>query len=344
VGCSPIFYPGYIPVINEANRKRIASLWNVDPGQLPGSPGLSTVEIVNAAYDGKIRGMYIMGENPMVTDPDLNHTREAFEKLDFLAVQDIFLTETARMADLVLPASSFAEKEGTFVNSDRRVLRVRKAVELPGEARLDHAIISDIAQEMGFSIGRYDSASEIFDEIAVAAPIMSGISYDRIEHEGIQWPCTDRNHEGTGTLFLDRFNTPDGKAKLNPVRYAEQTEKASDKFPFILNSGRILYHYHSSTMTRKIQFLKDYANLSYVLMNPLDVERYKLKDGEMVRVWNLRGELITCLRSSDEVAQGEIFMPWHYSESLVNSLTRNELDPHSRIAPFKLSACAVERV
>ena len=344
VGCSPIFYPGYIPVSNEENRRRIADLWNVDPDTLSARQGLSTVEIVNSAFDGSIKGMYIMGENPMVTDPDLNHTMEAFKKLDFMVVQDIFLTETARMADLVLPARSFAEKDGTFVNSDRRVLRVRKAVEPPGEARSDHSIISDIAREMGFDIGKYNNESEIFDEIAVAAPIMAGIAFDRIEHEGIQWPCPDREHPGTGTLFLDRFNTPDGKAKLNPVRYAEQSERATEKFPFILNSGRILYQYHSSTMSRKSSFLNEFANISYVLMNPVDVEKYKLIDGEKVRVWNSRGELTTFLRSSEEVAQGEIFMPWHYSESLVNNLTRNELDPHSKIAPFKLSACAVEKV
>jgi len=284
-----------------------------------------------------------MGENPMVTDPDLNHTAEAFRRLDFLVVQDIFMTETAKMANLVLPASSFAEKNGTFVNSDRRVLRVRKAVELPGEAREDSQIITDIAEKMGYNIGSYGSESEIFDEIAVAAPIMAGISYDRIDHEGIQWPCPDKNHPGTGTLFIDRFNTPDGKAKINPVRFSEQKERPSEKFPFILNSGRILYQYHSSTMTRKSNSLKLFADVSYVLINPSDLIKYGFIDGEKVRLINDRGELITTLRSSDEVSQGELFMPWHYSESPVNNLTRNELDPHSKIAPFKLSACALEK-
>jgi predicted molibdopterin-dependent oxidoreductase YjgC len=179
--------------------------------------------------------------------------------------------------------------------------------------------------------------------MAIAAPIMAGISYERIENEGIQWPCPDKNHPGTGTLFLDKFNTPDGKAKINPVRFVEQTERPSEKYPFILNSGRILYQYHSATMTGKSDTLKQFASESYVLMNRYDLEKFGFTDGEKVRISNVRGELTTIIRSSDEVAPGELFMPWHYSESPVNNLTRNELDPFSKIAPFKLSACDVKK-
>jgi formate dehydrogenase alpha subunit len=342
VGCSPIYYPGYIPIINEENRARVAEIWNTDPSELSGKPGLSTVEIVNAAHDGRIKGLYIMGENPMVTDPNLNHTEEAFKKLDFLVVQDIFMTETAKLAHLVLPASSFAEKNGTFVNSDRRVLRVRKAVDLPGEARADSAIILDLAERMGYNIGSYSSECEIFDEIAKVAPIMAGISWERIDKQGIQWPCPDKDHPGTGTLFTERFNTPDGKAKINPVRFTEQTERPSEKYPFILNTGRILYQYHSSTMSRKSSSLKSFADDSYLLISHTDLAKYGFTDGDRVRVWNDRGELRTTLRASSEVAQGELFMPWHFSESPVNNLTRSDLDPFSRIAPFKLSACNIE--
>lgn len=343
VGCSPLVYPGYIPVTNDENRKRVAQLWNVPYENLSGKPGLTTVEIMNAAYDGKIKGMYIMGENPMLTDPDLNHTEHAIKNLEFLVVQDIFHTETTPYADVILPASSFAEKEGTFVNSDRRVLRVRKAVELPGEAREDWKIIVAIAERMGYSIGKYDDASQIFDEIAHAAPMMAGISYDRIEHQGIQWPCPHKDHPGTGTLFLERFNTPNGKAKLNPVKYVPQSEKASKEFPFILNSGRILYHYHTATMSRKNKSLTDFANESYVLMNHDDVVKYGFIDKRKVKVVSKQGELETMLVASDQVAEGELFMPWHYSESPVNRLTRNDLDPFSRIAAFKLTACRVEK-
>ena len=342
VGCSPVSYPGYIPVSDSENRKRIAKLWGVEPGSLSGENGLSTVEIMHEAHKGNIKGMFIMGENPMVTDPDLNHTAEALENLDFLVVQDIFHTETTKYADVILPASSYAEKEGTFVNSDRRVIRVRKAVEMPGEAREDWMIIKQLAEAMGYSIGNYSHAYEIFDEIAQAAPMMKGISYPRIEHEGIQWPCPDKDHPGTPTLFLDKFNTPGGKARLIPVDHIEQTERASKEYPFILNSGRILYQYHSSTMSGRNKALNDYASEAYVLMNMIDADNFGFKTGDRVKVSNKRGELVTVLRESDEVAIGELFMPWHYSEALVNKLTRSELDPHSKIAPFKLSACKVE--
>lgn len=344
VGCSPKSYPGYIPVSDEENRKHMARLWGVDPDQLPGENGLSTVEIMHEAHRGNIKGLFIMGENPMVTDPDLNHTAESLEKLDFLVVQDIFHTETTKYADVILPASSYAEKDGTFVNSDRRVIRVRKAVEMPGEAREDWRILHEVAKRMGHDLGEYAGAAEIFDEIAQAAPMMRGISYERIEREGIQWPCPDKDHPGTPTLFLDKFNTQSGKASLIPVAYTEQTEKTSKDYPFMLNTGRILYQYHSSTMSRRSKSLNDYANEAYVLMNMVDAANFGLRTGDRVKVSNERGELETVLRESDEVAIGELFMPWHFSEALVNKLTRGELDPYSKIAPFKLSACRVEKV
>lgn len=344
VGCSPVFYPGYIPVINNENRKRVAKIWNIPHENLSAKPGLTTVEIMHAAHEGKIKALYIMGENPMLTDPDLNHTEHAIKKLDFLVVQDIFHTETTPYADVILPASSFAEKDGTFVNSDRRVLRVRKAVELPGEAREDWKIVVAIAEKMGYNIGKYTNAAEIFDEIAQAAPMMAGISYNRIEKQGIQWPCPTKAHPGTSTLFLEKFNTPNGKAKLNPVQYIPQSEQASNEFPFVLNSGRILYHYHTATMSRKNKSLTDFANESYVLMNPGDAVKFGFIDGEKVRISSKQGKLETTLNVSDQVADGELFMPWHYSESPVNRLTRSDLDPFSRIAAFKLTACKVGKI
>ena len=344
VGCSPIIYPGYIPVADEGNRQKLAKLWNVPYDELPAKPGLTTVEIMHAAYDEKVKALYIMGENPMITDPDLNHTEEALKKLDFLVVQDIFMTDTAPYADVVLPASCFAEKDGSVVNSDRRVLRLRKAVDMPGEAREDWMIIVAIAEKMGYDIGKYNHASEIFDEIARAAPIMAGISYNRIDHKGIQWPCPHKEHPGTGTLFLEKFNTPNGKARLNPVEHIAQKEQATREFPFILNSGRILYHYHTSTMSRRNSSLTDFANKSFVLMHSNDALKLALEDGNQVKLSNNRGELKTWLKISDGVAEGELFMPFHYNESQVNRLTRSELDPHSKIAPFKLSACKVEKM
>lgn len=342
VGCSPLYYPGYIPVSDARNREQMAKLWGVKEESLESQPGLTTVEIINAAHEGRVKGMYIMGENPMVTDPNLSHTQKALEKLDFLVIQDIFPTETTKFADVILPSASFAEKEGTFVNSDRRVLRVRKAVSSPGDAQEDWRIIMQLAERMGFSLGSYHGGKEIFDEIAQAVKMMAGISYERLEENGIQWPCPTPDHPGTSTLFLDHFNTESGKARIHPVDFIQQSEKTSKEFPFILNSGRILYQYHSATMSRKNESLNAFANSSYLLMNENDADRLGFTGGERVRVTSARGELQTLLRKSGEVAEGELFMPWHFSEALVNNLTRGELDPDSKIASFKYSACRVE--
>ena len=343
VGASPIYYPGYIPASDEANRRKVAQAWGVPFESLPAERGLTTVEIVKAAAEKKIRGMLIMGENPLLTDPNSSHAEEALAGLDFLVVQDIFMTETARLADVILPAASFAEKDGTFANSDRRVLRVRKAVEPPGEAREDLHILLEIARRMGTPIGVYENASQVFDEIARVAPIMAGIDFSRLEAGGIQWPCPTKDHPGTGTLFLERFNTADGLARLNSVDYVPQSEQADAEYPFLLNTGRILYQYHSSTMSRRSPPLVEYANSAYLLMHPADADGLGLVDGETVRITSRRGSISAPLRRSGEVTRGELFMPFHFAEAPVNRLTRDELDPFSRIPPFKLSACRVER-
>lgn len=344
VGTSPFTYPGYISVENDENRRKVARIWGVPFEELDGEKGLSTVEIMQAAYDGKIKAMYIMGENPMITDPNLNHTEEALKKLDFLVVQDIFPTETTPFADVILPAAAFAEKEGTFVNSDRRVLRVRKAVKTPGQARQDWHIITEIAERMGKPLGNYQTESDIWDEIAQTAPIFKGITYERIEHQGIQWPCPSIDHPGTATLFMEKFNTPNGLGKLHPVDYAEQTERADAKYPFVLNTGRILYQYHSSTMSRRNKSLNDFANEAYVLMHPGDAGKCGFHDGDLVRIISRRGEIETAVQISDGVLEGELFMPFHFGEAPVNRLTRDELDPYSKIAPFKISAVRVEKL
>jgi formate dehydrogenase alpha subunit len=344
VGCHPAFYPGYIPVTNAENRRKVAEVWGVPFEKLSDRPGLTTVEIMQAAYHGKIKGLYIMGENPMISDPNLNHTEEALKKLDFLVVQDIFHTETTRFAHVVLPASTWAEKNGTFVNSDRRVLRVRKAVDCPGQAREDWRIIHELAARMGKPMPNYRDEAEIFDELARVTPIMAGISHARLEHHGIQWPCPTPEHPGTPTLYPDKFNTPTGKAKLFPVEHVDQTERATTEYPFILNSGRILYHYHTGTMSRRNKALTNFTNNPYVLMHPNDASKLGIKHGEKVRITSERGTLETHVRIADEVLEGELFMPWHYTEAQVNRLTRDELDPYSRIAPFKISAVRVESV
>jgi formate dehydrogenase alpha subunit len=344
VGASPVNYPGYIPIGNDENRRRVAGIWNVPYESLNPNKGLTTIEIMDAAYDGKVKALYVMGENPVITDPNQNHTIAALEKLEFLVVQDIFETETSYYADVILPAASLFEKDGTVVNSDRRVLRLRKVIDAPGEARLDWQITAEIAERMGVSIGKYENAEQIWEEIRQAAPIMAGISYKRIEQQGIQWPCYTEDDPGQATLFLEKFNTPSGKAKIIPVDYEPQSEVASEEFPIVMNSGRMLYHYHSSTLSRKSDILNAYADKSYVIMNPNDAERLGISDGDEVFVISPRGSLITTAHVRDEVLTGEAFMPWHFHESPVNALTRSEMDPHSKIAPFKYSVVRIEKV
>jgi formate dehydrogenase alpha subunit len=344
VGASPVNYPGYIPVNDDENRRRIAKLWNVDYESLNPNKGLTTLEIMDAVHDGQIKALYVMGENPVITDPNQNHTIEALKNIDFLVVQDIFDTETAYYADVILPAASLYEKDGTVVNSDRRVLRLRKAIEASAEVRQDWEIILQIVEKMGYDIGKYNNPQEIFDEIALAAPILGGINYSRIEKEGIQWPCYDENHPGTSSLFLDKFNTASGKAKIIPAEYESQSETPSEEYPFVMNSGRMLYHYHSATMSRKSDILTSYANESYVIINSNDAEKLGIIDGEEVAVISPRGSLKTKASIRDEVLTGECFMPWHFHEAPVNALTRNEKDPQSKIAPFKYSVVRIEKL
>ncbi len=344
VGASPVFYPGYIPITNEENRKKVAQCWGVPFELLDPNPGLTTLEIMDAAHEGTIKAMYIMGENPVITDPNQLHTIEALEKLEFLVVQDIFETETTAYADVVLPAASLFEKDGTIVNSDRRVLRLRKAIDSPGIAKPDWQIILEIANKMGVNIGTYNTVKDIWDEIRQVAPMFYGITYERIEKEGIQWPCYNETDKGYSTLYLEKFNTPSGKAKLYPVDYQEQTERPSSEYPLVLNTGRLLYQYHSATLSRKSEVLNQYADEAYVLINPEDAKKYDIENNSMVKVSSPRGSIISKAIVSEKVLPGEVFMPWHFHEVPVNALTRNEKDPISKIAPFKYSVVRIEKV
>jgi formate dehydrogenase alpha subunit len=348
VGASPLFYPGYIKAGDAANRARMAALWGYPTAELPSERGLSTVEIMQAAGEGRVRGLYVMGENPMRTDPNLGHVEAALKRLDLLVVQDIFMTPTAELADIVLPSASFAEKEGSFTNSDRRVLRVRKAVASPGGAREDGWIVQELARRMGRPIGpggaaSYDGAPAVWEEITKAAPMLAGLSWERLEAGGLQWPCPEPGHPGTPTLFLERFNTADGLARIVPVGYAPQCELPDGDWPLVLNTGRILYQYHSSTMSLRSPPLKAFAGESYVLAHPDDAAALGLAEGDRVRLSSRRGSVETRLRLDPGVRPGELFMPFHFPDAAVNRLTRDELDPRSRIAPFKYSACRMER-
>jgi formate dehydrogenase alpha subunit len=337
-------YPGYLSVADEANRSRIAKIWQVPEEQLSLIPGHTAVEMMLKAHEGEIKGMYIMGENPLISDPNLHHVEEALEKLDFLVVQDIFHNDTTPYADVILPAASFAEKDGTFSNSDRRVNRVRKVIDPPGQARADWEILCDLASRMGQPFPAYKSASEVFDEIAQATPIYGGMSWERIEHEGLQWPCPTADHPGTSNMFLDKYGTKSGLAILHPVEFVKQEEQTSEEYPLILNTGRVLYHYHTATMTRKSDTLKHFTNKTYILVNPDTAIKMGLAQDDHVKVSSPRGHVETYIEISDEVMAGEVFMHWHFNEARVNLLTRDELDPISKIPPYKLTAVRIDKI
>ena len=337
LGALPNVYPGYQKVEDPLIREKFLRAWSTDT--LSDQTGLTVVEIMEAAYKGDVKGIYIMGENPMLSDPNLSHVEEALSRLDFLVVQDIFLTETARMADVVLPASAFAEKEGSFTNSGRRVLRVRKAVESPGEARPDWQILCDISSRMGYPMV-YESACDIMEEIAAVTPIYGGIHYNRLEKKGLQWPCPDREHPGT--VFLHKKTFSRGLGCFHPVDFIPPAEKPDREYPFILSTGRMLFHYHTATMTRKSTPLNQFAPEAYAEINARDLQRLKKKTGDVLRVVSRRGSIEIPARESERVAPGVIFIPFHFSESPANRLTNDRLDPQSKIPELKVAACRVE--
>ena len=349
-GCVPNSLPGYQPIGDESLAK-FQSAWSNQA--LPPKPGLVITEMVPAMDTGRIKAMYITGENPLLSEPDLNHAEETFKKLDFLVVQDIFMHETAQIADVVLPATSFAEKDGTFTNSERRVQRVRKAIEPVGESRADWEIIRDVALRLNSKLGLelehefdYSHPSEIFDEMASLMPIIAGISYDRLEKEGgIQWPCPDSDHPGTRYLYESDF--PRGpRAKFvgfdqGPV--ADETPSA--RFPLILNTGRTLYHWHGGTITRRADNLLARSPELTVGMNPADGEKYGVADGEWIRVRSRRGDLEARTVYTERQRMGEIFVPFvKLQEHAANYLTNAALDPNSRIPEYKVCAVRVDPI
>jgi len=336
LGALPNVFPGYQGVSDDAVRAKFEKAWGVT---LPPSPGLTVVEMINAAAEGKLKALYIMGENPMLSDPDVNHVEEALRNLDFLVVQDIFLSETARLAHVVLPAVGFAEKDGTFTNTERRVQRVRKGIEPPGEARLDWVITCDLASRMGYEMS-YPDAAAIQDEIASLTPIYGGITYDRLEKGALQWPCPDRNHPGTPYLHKGRFSR--GLGKFHAVEFIPSKELPDDEYPFLLSTGRVLQHFHTGTMSRRSMVLDRLVSVGVIEVHPEDARRLGIGDGDKVRVRSRRGEIEIAARVTGRVAPGTTFLAFHYSEAPANRLTIAALDPVAKIPEFKVCAVRIE--
>jgi formate dehydrogenase major subunit/formate dehydrogenase alpha subunit len=284
--------------------------------------------------------MYIIGENPMVSDPDLNHAKKALRKLDFLVVQDIFLTETGREADVVLPSTAFAEKSGTFVNTERKVQLVRKAVDPPGEAREDWRIVTELSSRLGFRMD-YSGLDEIMEEISELTPSYRGINYRRLEAGGIHWPCPDIEHPGTPCLHIDRFTC--GLGVFHGIDYIPPDEIPDVDYPFYLTTGRVLYQYHTGTMTMKSVGLNNLAPGCFVEMAPEDADRYGIAEGEPVRVVSRRGELTAHARISEKAVEGTVFLPFHFADAAANMLTNPVLDPVAKIPEFKVCAVRIEK-
>jgi formate dehydrogenase alpha subunit len=337
LGALPNVYPGYQSVEDEAIQAKFEAAWGT---KLSSDKGLTVVEMMHGILEGKIKALYMMGENPALSDPNLNMTRSALAKADFLVSQDIFLTESGEYADVVLPSVCFAEKEGTFTNTERRVQRVRGAVDPPGETLDDWQIVSRVATKMGYSMS-YDDASQILDEIASVTPIYGGMSFDRIEDVGLQWPCPDKEHAGTRYLHKGKFTR--GKGKFHAVGFKDPAEIESDEYPFVLSTGRQLYQFHTGTMTRKSRTVNQVSPTGYVEIHPDDAEVLKISDGQNVEVVSRRGSVTTLAKVTAGIEKGWLFMPFHFCEGPANMLTIDALDPTAKIPEYKVCAANVRK-
>jgi formate dehydrogenase major subunit len=339
MGAIPFVYTDYQPVTNPAVRARFAATWNRPPESMSLKNGLMVTEVVKP--ESGVRGMYIMGENPIISDPDIAHAERWFQELEFLAVHDLFLTETARYADVVLPGSSFAEKTGTFVNTERRIQVAHQAMDPPGDARRDLDILIDLSNRLGLPT-TFAGPEAVMREIAAVTPSWAGVTYPRLEGAGLQYPVPTPDHPGTAFLFEDRFPTVDGRALFVPVEYTNPVELPDAQFPFVMNTGRQLYHWHTGTMTRRATGLDAREPTPTVEVHPDDAAELGVTDGDLVRITSRRNSMVTAVRVSERVAPGQVFVPFHYREAAANLLTNPVLDPYAKMAELKCCAVRVE--
>ncbi len=338
MGALPNVYPGYQSVADATIREKFEVAWGCS---LPANPGLTLTEILDAAYQGKIKALYLVGENPVLSDPDATHVQEALAKLDFFVVQDVFLSETAQLAHVVLPAATFAEKNGTFTNTERRVQLVRKAVEPVGDAKADWWITCQIGQRMGSKGFDFTHPLEIMEEIARITPSYGGISYERLENGGLQWPCPTKEHPGTPILHTHQFTR--GKGRFIPLEYKPPVELPDEDYPLLLTTERSLYHFHTGTLTRKVAGLNILRSEELVEINAEDASALGIADGEMVKVISRRGKVVAKAKVTEASPEGVISMSFHFAESPTNQLTNPALDPIAKIPELKVCAVRVEK-
>lgn len=347
LGCLVNVFPGYQAVTDEAKRSALAQAWGVP--SLPGQVGLTIVEAMHAVAEGKIHASFVMGENPMMSDPNTNHVEKALRGLDFLVVQDIFPSETALLAHVILPAASSLEKDGTFTNTERRVQLLQPVLAAPGEALPDWQIVAGIAArfDRAMDIDRagywdFPSAEAIFNELALVTPIYAGMSYDRLRGNGLQWPCPDQGHPGTKFLHGSKFSR--GLGKFNPIAAHDPAEQPDEEYPYILSTGRVLYHYHTGTMTRRSGPLAWAEPGGYIEVNPQDAINADLEDAQAIIVESRRGSILSQVKVSERVPPGTVFLAFHWRESPANMLTQDfALDPVAKIPEYKVCAVRLER-
>jgi predicted molibdopterin-dependent oxidoreductase YjgC len=338
MGALPTVFSGYSPVSSPKARAKFEEAWSVS---LPEDPGLTALEMLWAAEAGNIKGLIIVGENPVQSYPHASRVIKALKKLEFLLVCDIFPTDTTALADIVLPAACFAEKNGTFTSTERRVQRVRQAVAPPGDARAEWEWICDLMERLGLKVD-YSSPGEIMREIASLTPSYGGISYERLGPEGLQWPCPSKDHPGTSILHVDSFSQ--GRARLRPVVYIKPPETPDADYPMMLTTGRSLYHFHTGTMTRRTSLLDREVPAPFVEINPEDAKLMGIREGMRVKVETRRGSIVVEARLAKGLAKGDLFLPIHFSEAPANALTAQNLDPISKIAELKVSAARLKKV
>jgi len=348
MGGLPNVYTAYQPVVNEAARAKFEQAWGATSGL---KIGLTVGGMIDGAHQGTVKALYVMGENPMVSDPDIHHVQTALEHCEFLVVQDIFPTETAQLADVVLPGVSFAEKDGTFSNTERRVQRVRKAIEPLGNARQDWEIIAGLARRMNPSNGSpapyagwdYDSPAAIMAEINALTPSYAGITYDRLEQLGsLQWPVPNTEHPGTPYLHSGKFSR--GLGHFTPIAFKEPAELPDAEYPLTLTTGRSMFHYHTGSMTRRSEKLDREMPEGYVEISPEDAVKLGLGKSARVRLTTRRGSIETRAWITHRVAPGTVFVPFHFAEAAANVLTNPAVDPVAKIPEYKVAAVRVEKI
>ena len=343
MGAYPNVYAGYQAVAVADNRAKMEKAWGMKEGSLPDWYGSTLTEQINEAGN-PVKAMYFMGLNPVVWYPDSNHVMRQLKKLDFCVMQDIFWTESCDYADVVLPGTCFAEKDGTFTSGERRVNRVRKAVDGPGESKEDWEIIATIARKMGFKGFDWKSANDVWDDMRACTPNMFGVTYEKMEKpESVHWPCPAIDHPGTPILHIGKFSAADGKGAMFGLEYRQPAEVADAEYPFTLMTGRVIFHYHTRTQTDRAEQLHYEVPASYIQINTLDAKKLGIKEGEKIKVSSRRGEIETLARISEDVAPGVTYMSMHFNKG-ANTLTNTALDPLSKMPELKHCAIKIEKI